>query len=303
MSKVSGVVLAGLVEGGAAGEEDRRGNNVHRGNGGNGVGRDLLIAGHAHQTAVEEVTDLLGDLGGVKLNALLAIELERKVDERRGVDRQTVAQDVDDADGGTTQRVRVGRAGRGLADGKNTGNGIELVGAGHDAASGTLGQLVAGEAGTIVIANGVGDLVVLPHRDGVVTAHHALLARELDDGVGHQVGLAQVSGAAGIGGQVGTQVSLAGNSERELLNTLGLGEHAAELLLEGDLGQTLAELVEGDLQILPVEELGVIQAGAHNALVARRSRARRSRACCWRQSRTHASACPRRHKSGSSAGW
>lgn len=153
--------------------------------------------------------------------------------------------------GGTTQRVRVGRAGRGLADGKNTGNGIELVGAGHDAASGTLGQLVAGEAGTIVIANGVGDLVVLPHRDGVVTAHHALLARELDDGVGHQVGLAQVSGAAGIGGQVGTQVSLAGNSERELLNTLGLGEHAAELLLEGDLGQTLAELVEGDLQISP----------------------------------------------------
>ena len=112
------------------------------------------------------------------------------------------------------------------------------------------------------------DLVVLPHRAGVVTAHHALLARELDDGVGDQVGLAQVRGAAGIGGQVGTQVSLAGNSERELLNTLGLGEHTAELLLEGNLGQALTELVEGDLQILLVEELGIVQAGAHDALVA-----------------------------------
>ena len=263
-----GIVLAGLVERGAAGEEDGRSDDVHRGDGSDGIGRNLLVAGHAHQAAMEEVTDLLGDLGGVELNALLAIELDRKVDERRGVDRQTVAQDVDDADGGTTQRVRIGRASRGLADGKDAGNGIELVGAGHDAASGALGQLVAGKAGTIVIADGVGDLVVLPHCGGIITAHHALLARELDDGVGHQVGLAQVSGASSVGGKMGTQVSLAGNSERELLNTLGLGEHATELLLEGDLGQALTELVKGDLQILLVEELGVVQAGAHDALVA-----------------------------------
>ena len=111
------------------------------------------------------------------------------------------------------------------------------------------------------------DLVVLPHRGGVVTAHHALLARELDDGVGHQVRLAQVRGASSVGGKMGAQMSLAGNSERELLDALGLGEHAAELLLEGDLGQTLTELVEGDLQVLLVEELGVVQTGAHDALV------------------------------------
>jgi len=48
----------------------------------------------------------------------------------------------------------------------------------------------------------------------------------------------------------------------------GLGEHATELLLEGDLGQTLAELVKGDLQVLLIEELGVVQTGAHDALVA-----------------------------------
>ena len=119
-----------------------------------------------------------------------------------------------------------------------------------------------------MIANGVGDLVVLPHRGRVITAHHALLARELDNGVGHQVGLAQVRGTAGIGGKVGAQMSLAGNSERELLDALGLGEHATELLLEGNLGQTLTELVKGNLQILLVEELGVVQTGAHDALVA-----------------------------------
>mgnify|MGYP000662335657 CR=1 FL=1 len=79
-----GVVLAGLVEGGAAGEEDGRGDDVHRGDGGNGIGRDLFVAGHAHQTAVEEVANLLGDLGGVELNALLTVELEGEVDERRG---------------------------------------------------------------------------------------------------------------------------------------------------------------------------------------------------------------------------
>ena len=118
-----------------------------------------------------------------------------------------------------------------------------------------------------MIANGVGDLVVLPHRGGVVTAHHALLARELDDGVGHQIGLAQVRGASGIGGKVGAQMSLAGDSERELLDALGLGEHATELLLEGNLGQALTELVEGDLQVLLVEELSVVQTGAHDALV------------------------------------
>ena len=119
-----------------------------------------------------------------------------------------------------------------------------------------------------MIADGVGDLVVLPHRGGVVTAHHALLARELDDGVGHQVRLAQVRGASSVGGKMGAQMSLAGNSERELLDALGLGEHAAELLLEGDLGQTLTELVEGDLQVLLVEELSVVQTGTHDALVA-----------------------------------
>ena len=130
---------------------------------------------------MEEVANLLGDLGGVELNALLTVELKGEVDERRGVDRQAVAQDVDDADSGTTQRVGVRRAGRGLADGKDTGDGIELVGAGHDAASGALGQLVTGKARTIVIANSMGDLVVLPHRGRIITAHHALLARELDN--------------------------------------------------------------------------------------------------------------------------
>ena len=217
---------------------------------------------------MEEVANLLGDLGGVELDALLAIELKGEVDERRGVDRQTVAQDVDDADGGTTQRVGVRRAGRRLSDGKDTGDGIELVGAGHDAASGALGQLVTGKAGTIMIADSMGDLVVLPHRGRVITAHHALLACKLDDGVRHQVGLAQVRGTAGVGCQVSTQVCLAGNRKRKLLNALGLGKHAAELLLEGDLGQAPTELVEGDLQVLLVEELGVVQTGTHDALVA-----------------------------------
>lgn len=75
-------------------------------------------------------------------------------------------------------------------------------------------------------------------------------------------------GASSVGGKMGAQMSLAGDSERELLDALGLGEHATELLLEGNLGQTLTEFVEGDLQVLLVEELCVVQTGAHDALVA-----------------------------------
>ena len=75
-------------------------------------------------------------------------------------------------------------------------------------------------------------------------------------------------GASSVSGKMGAQMGLASDGKRELLNALGLGEHATELLLEGDLGQTLAELVEGDLQVLLVEELGIVQTGTHNALVA-----------------------------------
>ena len=112
-----------------------------------------------------------------------------------------------------------------------------------------------------------------------------------------------MSGAAGIGGQVGTQVSLTGNSERKLLNTLGLGEHTAELLLEGDLGQTLAELVEGDLQILLVEELGVVQAGAHDTLVAVDHALGILGLTVGDDHELTRQLAHRRHRSGSSAGW
>ena len=133
-----GIVLASLVERGAAGEEDGRSDDVHRGNGGDGIGRNLLVAGHAHQAAMEEVTDLLGDLGGVELNALLAIELKGKVDQRRGVIGRR-----------SRRMLMMPIAARRSAYGSDEPVGgspmakyrtmVSLCGASHDAASGALG--------------------------------------------------------------------------------------------------------------------------------------------------------------------
>ena len=48
----------------------------------------------------------------------------------------------------------------------------------------------------------VGDAGLLTRGERVVAAHHALQRRELDDDVRDEVGLAQVSGAGGVGGHV-----------------------------------------------------------------------------------------------------
>ena len=65
---------------------------------------------------------------------------------------------------------------------------------------------------------------------------------------GNQVGLGKVSGARGVCGDRGVDTGGLGDGAAELLDALGLLEHAAELLLEGNLGKTAAELSSGTLR-------------------------------------------------------
>ena len=239
----------------------RRRRHGASGHGGDRVGRDLLIAGHLLHAALDESAHGSGDLGLVKLKTLLGVSVERGGDERLIAATQAIAQDVQHADGRTAQREGVLGAGRRLADGEHAGDGVELVGNGDDAAGRALGQGVTGEARAIVVADGGGDLGCLSGGRGVVAAHHALLARELDDGRGHEVRFRQVRSALGVAGRIGADARLAGDGKGEVLHAIGLLQHRAEFLLEADLGQARAELLKVDLEVLVIEELGVVQAG------------------------------------------
>ena len=64
------------------------------------------------------------------------------------------------------------------------------------------------------------------------------------------------------------EAALARNDRREALHALGLLAHRAELLLEGDLLELGQVGLERLLQVLLVEELGVVETGANHTLVA-----------------------------------
>ncbi len=63
-------------------------------------------------------------------------------------------------------------------------------------------------------------------------------------------------------------MSLIRDGESEVLHAVGLLEHRSEFLLKSDGRQASTELLKVNLQVLIVEELGVVQAGANNTLVA-----------------------------------
>ena len=117
-------------------------------------------------------------------------------------------------------------------------------------------------------ANGGGDLVGRASRLCVVTAHNALLAGEFDNGGRHEVGLGEMRRATGVFGGLRVKCRLFGDRGSELLYALGLLQHAAELLLECHVGETATELFQRNLEVLVVEELGVVETGAHHALIA-----------------------------------
>lgn len=80
-------------------------------------------------------------------------------------------------------------------------------------------------------------------------------------------------------GELGADAGLVRDGEREALDALGLLQDVAELLLELDVREALAERVERDLEVLLVEELGVVETRANDTLVARDDRLGDLRIC------------------------
>ena len=119
-----------------------------------------------------------------------------------------------------------------------------------------------------MLADGEGDLVRLASRLGVVAAHDALLVRELDDGLAHEVRLGEVGSTRGGGGDVLAEARPEDDLGRQRLHACDLLAHGAELLLEDDLVQALDEVVHGNLEVLVIEELRVVETRPDDALVA-----------------------------------
>ena len=107
-----------------------------------------------------------------------------------------------------------------------------------------------------MIANRSGDSRLLTRGGGVVPAHHALLARELDNSRGDQVGFSEMSGTLGIGGGMRAQMRLVGDGERQVLHTVGLLQDRTELLLETNVCQASTELLKIDFEAVSYTHLG-----------------------------------------------
>ena len=120
-------------------EEVHGNGDVAVGNGGHGVGGNLLIAGNLGHATLDERADGCSHGSLVELKALLQVALERSVDDSLIPALQTRAKDVEDADGGTAQREGILGAGGRLVDCEHARDGVELVGNSNDTTGDALG--------------------------------------------------------------------------------------------------------------------------------------------------------------------
>ncbi len=116
-----------------------------------------------------------------------------------------------------------------------------------------------------MVLDGAGDRFILALRLRVIAAHQALHFREFTDHFGEQIRLGELRRALGL-------VRIGLHQRRQLfrqrddaLDALGLG---AELLVEHDLLEFRQPRVELGLQVGLVEELGIAQSRANDALIA-----------------------------------
>ena len=119
-----------------------------------------------------------------------------------------------------------------------------------------------------MVGDGLGHLGRLARGRRIVAAHDALDAGELHHGARDQVGLAQVGRALGVGRVGGVEPGLRRKVAGHLHDAFCLFQRGAQRFLEHHLAQAFHVGFERLLQVLVVEELGVVQAGGHHALVA-----------------------------------
>ena len=176
----------------------------------------------------------------------------------------TFEDDTQHADGGTSQRERILRAARLLADGEYAGERIELVGECHGSTRSRAGQRIACAAGLIVLAYRGSDIGMFTVGLRVVGTHDALQFGKLTDHGGEQVAFAEQCGTFGAG-RIATERRRDVRSER--LHAPDLVTDRSQFGLECDLIEIVTPRRERCPTILLLEERCVRQTWPHDSFV------------------------------------
>ena len=119
-----------------------------------------------------------------------------------------------------------------------------------------------------MFANGVCHVRALTGGLCVIATHDTLLAGKLNNGLAHQVGLGKMRSSASV---LNDRVVVVGISlcekRSDFLDTFDLLKDGPQFFLKNDVGKFTGKFVKRMLKIFFKEELGVVQTGAHNALV------------------------------------
>ena len=171
-------------------------------------------------------------------------------------------------EGGAALGEGVFGAGRRQPGGKQPHEGIQAVGDAHGEADFALGHFVAGEAGQVVLVDGVGHRGVFAAPEGVIAPHDALQGGHFHHHVGGEVGLAEFGRAAG-GLQFGiVQAEHGGEVVHQGADALGFIPHGAEVGLEGEGLEFGQEVFQFVLAVFADEVGCVREAGSDDVFVA-----------------------------------
>ena len=119
-----------------------------------------------------------------------------------------------------------------------------------------------------MFCNSVGHGILLPVVQSVLSPHDALQGRKLPDHPAGKIRFAESgSPQADVGdSSISESISKLGHQCHQ---TLHFQVEGAELLMKGDASQLLDPVLQRDLSIFIVEELGIRQTGREHPLVAR----------------------------------
>ena len=173
-------------------------------------------------------------------------------------------EDAQNAECSATQTEGVLVAGRNLADAKETGQRIELVGQRRSTADVAGRQRVAGKTRLVMALHGIGDSLILTVMQRVVTPHDALQLGELPNHVGHQIGLGQTRRARRQR-CVGAEAD--GNFLCQLLKPFDALQHRTDLVVIDNATKLLDTRSECRLAVLIEEETRIGQPRPHDARV------------------------------------
>ena len=183
-------------------------------------------------------------------------------------------EDLQQAIAGPAQGIGVGGAAGPLPLGVDAQQQLQPFGQGHHRTGLGARQGIAGAPGQVVLEHGQGHGPGFAFRQQVFAAHHPLELGEFAHHLADQVVLAEVGGAAGMGGVLVAQLQQLHQPIRAPLESFDPVEQGAEPLGEGDPGQLDAAIAAGDRPVRGHKKLGIGQARLEHPLVAAPHRVR-----------------------------